>query len=87
MRRAGSPGPPPLATEWPQLCLRREAWQDLFANLVFAERSLIAFEAKAPQPTSEVHDGAHNQWWRTSSSGEASVSRMALGFSGLRKAR
>jgi len=29
----------------------------------------------------------HNQWWRASSAGEARVSRVALGFSGLRKAR
>ena len=28
-------------------------------------------EAKAPQPDHHVHDGAHNQWWRASSSGIA----------------
>ena len=37
------------------LCQARE---DPFVNLVLAERSLVSFEAKAPQPTSEVHDGA-----------------------------
>ena len=30
--------------------LRRQARQDLLRDLVFAERRLITFEAKAPQP-------------------------------------
>ena len=38
--------------------LRREARKNRFVNLILAERSLISFEAKAPQPTSEVHNGA-----------------------------
>ena len=37
---------------------RRQARKNRFVNLVLAERSLISFEAKAPQPTSEVHNGA-----------------------------
>jgi hypothetical protein len=38
--------------------LRRWARKNRFVNLVVAERSLISFEAKAPQPTSDVHGGA-----------------------------
>jgi hypothetical protein len=37
--------------------LRCQAWQDRFVDLIFAECGLILFEAKLPQPTSEVHDG------------------------------
>ena len=33
---------------------------------------------KAPQPDHNVHEGAHNQWWRASSAGAARVSRVAL---------
>ena len=36
----------------------REAREDPFVYFVFAERSLVLSEAQAPQPTSEVHDGA-----------------------------
>jgi hypothetical protein len=61
--------------------------EDPFVDLVLAESRLVFFEAKAPQPDHHVHDGAHNQRWRPSSSGEARVSRVALEFSGLRKAR
>ena len=64
-----------------------EARQDPLVNLVVAEGRLVLFEAQAPQPDHNVHDGAHNQWWRASSAGEARVSRVALGFSGFRKAR
>ena len=67
--------------------LRREARQDLFVNLVFAECGLVLPKTQAPQPDHNVHDGAHNRWWRASSAGEARVSRVALGFSGLRKVR
>ena len=67
--------------------LRREAREDLFGNLVFAECGLVLPEAEAPQPDHHVHDGAHNQWWRASSAGAARLSRVALGFSGFRKAR
>jgi hypothetical protein len=38
--------------------LSRQAQQDLFVYLVFAERGLILSEAKAPQPDYDVHDGA-----------------------------
>jgi hypothetical protein len=38
-------------------------------DLVVAECRLVFFEAQAPQPDHHVHDGAHNQWWRASSSG------------------
>ena len=41
--------------------LRRQARQDRLVNLVLAEYSLILFEAKAPQPTTEVHDSARTQ--------------------------
>ena len=34
----------------------RQARKDPFVNLVLAEYPLVAFEAKAPQPISEVHD-------------------------------
>ena len=67
--------------------LRRQARKNRLVNLVLAERSLILSEAKAPQPDHDVHDGAHNRGWRASSAGEARVSRVALGFSGLRKVR
>jgi len=36
---------------------RRQARKNSFVNLVFAERSLILSEAKAPQPDHDVHDG------------------------------
>ena len=65
--------------------LSRQAGKNRFVNLVLAERSLILSKAKAPQPDHDVHDGAHNRGWRTSSSGVRWVSRVA--FSGLRKAR
>ena len=43
-----------------------------------AVRFLVLSEAKAPKPDDDVHEGAHNQWWRASSAGAASVSRVAL---------
>ena len=54
--------------------------EDPFVDLVVAESRLVFFEAQAPQPDHDVHDGAHNQWWRTSSAWEARVSRVALGL-------
>ena len=65
----------------------RQARKNRLVYLILAECRLILPEAQAPQPDHNVHDGAHNQWWRASSAGEARVSRVALGFSGLRKAR
>jgi hypothetical protein len=59
--------------------LRREAWQDLFTNLVLAECGLVLPKTQAPQPDHNVHDGAYNRGWRTSSAGAASVSRVAMG--------
>ena len=51
--------------------LSRQVRQDRFVNLVLAEGPLVSFEAKAPQPGSEVHNaplrlagvlrGAHQQ--------------------------
>src|SRR5215472_177795 len=38
--------------------LRRQSWQELLVDRVLAECRLILFEAKAPQPTSEVHEDA-----------------------------
>ena len=38
--------------------LFRQAWQDLFVYLVFAECRLILPETQAPQPNYDVHDGA-----------------------------
>ena len=58
-----------------------------FVYLVFAERSLILSKAKAPQPDHDVHEGVPTGGGAASSAGEARVSRVALGFSGLRKAR
>ena len=38
--------------------LVRQARKDRLVYLILAERRLVPFEAKAPQPTSEVHDDA-----------------------------
>ena len=38
--------------------LRRQTRQDRVVDLILAERRLIFFEAKPPQPTSDVHEGA-----------------------------
>ena len=61
--------------------LVRQARKDRLVNLVLAECRLILPEAQAPQPDHNVHGGAHNQGWRTSSAGEARVSRVAVGCS------
>ena len=66
--------------------LVRQAWENRLVYVILAEDRLVLAEAQAPQPDHDVHEGAHNQWWRASSAGEARVSRVALGFSGLRKA-
>ena len=63
----------------------RQARKNRLVYLVLAECRLVLPEAEAPQPDHNVHDGAHNRGWRPSSAGEARVSRVALGFSGLRK--
>lgn len=38
--------------------LLREAPEDPLVYLVVAERRLVSFEAQAPQPNHDVHDGA-----------------------------
>ena len=65
--------------------LVRQARKNRLVYLILAECRLILPEAQAPQPDHNVHDGAHNRWWRASSAGEARVSRVALGFSGFAK--
>jgi hypothetical protein len=35
----------------------REVVQDCFVDLAVPEYRLVLFEAKAPQPTAEVHEG------------------------------
>ena len=67
--------------------LTRQARKNRLIYLIFAECRLILPEAQAPQPDHNVHDGANNRGRRTSSAGGARVSRVALRFSGLRKAR
>ena len=48
------------------------------SSISFSRNAASYFsEAQAPQPDHNVHDGAHNQWWRASSAGERSVSRAA----------
>lgn len=59
--------------------LGRKARQDLFADLVLAECRLMPFEAQAPQPTCDVHDGAQLPLGAQSSSSPNSVSRTAMG--------
>ena len=56
----------------------RQARKNRLVYLILAECRLILPEAQAPQPDHNVHDGAHNRGWRTSSAGEARVSRVAL---------
>ena len=67
--------------------LVRQARENHLVYVILAEDRLILPEAKAPQPDHNIHDGARNQGWRASSAGETRVSRVALGLSGLRKAR
>ena len=40
--------------------LRRQIRQDLLVDLILAERPLVSFKAKGPQPPTYVHDGALN---------------------------
>ena len=63
----------------------RQARKNRLIYFILAECHLVLSEAQAPQPDHNVHEGAHNQWWHTSSAGEARVCRVALGFSGFRK--
>ena len=63
--------------------LFRQARKNRLVYLILAECRLILPEAQAPQPDHNVHDGAHNRGWRTSSAGKARVSRVALRFSGF----
>ena len=65
--------------------LVRQTRKNRLVYFILAECRLILSEAQAPQPDHDVHDGAHNQWWRASSAGEGRVSRVAFGFPGLRK--
>ena len=44
--------------------LVRQARKNRLVYLVLAERRLISFEAEAPQPTPDVHDGALIPRWR-----------------------
>jgi hypothetical protein len=74
------------ARNLPQV-LVRQARKNRLVYVILAEDRLVLPEAQAPQPEHNVHDGAHNQWWCASSSVEARVSRVALGFSGLRDRR
>ena len=48
--------------------LCRQARENPFVNLVLAEGRLVLFEAEAPQPDHEVHEGRPTQGCRTSSS-------------------
>ena len=47
--------------------LLRQARQDPLVYLVFAECGLVPFEAEAPQPSTEVHDGAPPPPWSIAS--------------------
>ena len=38
--------------------LRRQAWKDRPVDLILAEGLLVPFEAKAPQPTADIHESA-----------------------------
>jgi hypothetical protein len=43
-----------------------EAREDPLVDLVVAECCLVFFEAQAPQPDHNVHDGAYYRGWRAS---------------------
>src|SRR5215471_13541994 len=53
----------------------REVGKDVLVYLVLAEYRLILFEAQAPQPDHNIHDGAQTQGCHTSSCGTQRVSR------------
>jgi hypothetical protein len=55
--------------------LFRQARKNRLVYLILAECRLILPEAKAPQPDYNVHDGAYNRGWRTSSAGPERLSR------------
>jgi hypothetical protein len=67
--------------------LVRQAWENRLVYVILAEDRLVFSEAQAPQPDHYVHDGAYNRGRRISSSEAEKLSRVALSFSGLRKAR
>jgi hypothetical protein len=69
--------------------LVRQARENRLVYVILAEDRLVLGETQAPQPDHNVHDGAHNQWWRTSSAGEARVSRedWIMGVSEVHKDR
>ena len=55
--------------------LSSQARQDPFVDFVVAECRLVFFEAQAPQPDHNVHDGRLQSGVRTSSSRPERVSR------------
>src|SRR4029077_2184858 len=69
--------------------LRRQPRQNLLVDLVLAERGLIPFETKAPQPFSEVHGSAACLAGRddpsdeTACPGQASARRTARPVAGV----
>jgi hypothetical protein len=66
--------------------LFRQARKNCLVNLIIAECRLVLSETEAPQPDHNVHDGAYNAGRRTSSVGEARLSRVlwrAQGFAKL----
>ena len=65
--------------------LLRQAREDRLVYLILAECRLVFFEAQAPQPDHNVHDGAHNQWWRASSSGDGECPGWRWGSQGFAK--
>jgi hypothetical protein len=66
-----------------------QARENRLVFVILAEDRLVLAEAQAPQPDHDVHDGAHNREWRTSSAGEARVSRAdwIMGVSEVHKDR
>ena len=55
--RATCGGGPPCPRLSPQVVCR-QIWQDLPGDGVVAEGGFVLFEAKAPQPIPDVHDGS-----------------------------
>ena len=68
-----------------------EVREDPLVDLVVAESHLVFFEAQAPQPDHNVHDGAHNLGWpyqlAISSCGPAGVSRTLVRVQGAYRRR
>ena len=69
--------------------LVRQARKNRLVYLILPERRLVLAETQAPQPDHNVHDGAHNRGWPTSSSGPYKVSRTdwIMGVSEVHKDR